>query len=250
MTLATRRSHDSKPDAARGVVFQVAISSRRSFLSAFAIEASSSSDPPLSFKRPFWVNGGRARIRAEIILTPLPDVSQHVVQAECIGCLLSNTVRCARCVVFVPGDVVQRPIGFLATPRSGRIFPFRFRGQADRPTTLDRVDLGQKLLNLLPTDCFHWSIRSRALNAGGIRSHDFLPLVLRHRELAHPVIPGDGHLMRRALRLVSRRASGTKLPIIASSDYRIAPHTKSAGRYFDQFQAGGTQVYEVGARLR
>ena len=175
LTLATRRSHDSKPDAARGVVFQVAISSRRSFLSAFAIEASSSSDPPLSFKRPFWVNGGRARIRAEIILTPLPDVSQHVVQAECIGCLLSNTVRCARCVVFVPGDVVQRPIGFLATPRSGRIFPFRFRGQADRPTTLDRVDLGQKLLT-----SFQLTVSTGASGPALLMREGFVPTTSCH----------------------------------------------------------------------
>src|SRR3954469_4871475 len=60
---------------------------------------------------------------------PLPDVAEHVVQAPCVGLLVSHVVEPLVRIAAVPGDVVERPI-----PRSGRtgtarVFPFGLRRQ-------------------------------------------------------------------------------------------------------------------------
>src|SRR4029077_764230 len=124
----SRPRRDTKSDALRGMIDEVAISSRRSFVNGVAVETSTASDAPVATRLSLRVNRRLAGIGPEPVLAPLPYVPQDVVKTECVRQFLSHGTSRARPISAIPGNVVQRSISFPRTSGSSRVFPFRLGG--------------------------------------------------------------------------------------------------------------------------
>ena len=73
-------------------------------------------DNPNRFRfRPLRVGLRACGVVAIPIVTPLPDVTEHVVESEGIGCLLAHGMDLITAVITVPGDVIRLSVASQST---------------------------------------------------------------------------------------------------------------------------------------
>ena len=121
----------------------------------------------------------------------------HVMEAPAVGLLPADRMRRALAVLVIPGVVAQvrcviakaiRSCG----PRTARILPLGFRGEAKHPFTL-RVQLLNESPAVVPVYALHRQVVS--LEFRRMAPRDRLPLCLRHLGLPQPEPLGNGDLM-------------------------------------------------------
>ena len=163
------------------------------------------------------ISGCTAWVLATPILTPLPDVANHIAKAKTIRALATHRMRSRPLVIVlflwtpagiispsvinsaipcVPGNrvqcratvrsldhripIVQRCL----RPRSARILPLGLRQQPIRPFrhSFPLTQLLHKRLAILPTHILDRNIFARILEIRWITPHQLLPLTLRYFE--------------------------------------------------------------------
>ena len=108
---------------------------------------------------------GFVRVRSVPIGSPLPDISQHVVQSEGVRSLgLTGSVVSAR-VGDIPGNVVKIAVSWGRCSCTRGVFPLRFgREPSASPLTID--------LGFLPVNLDYWVLVSlRNDGVGGFWDH-------------------------------------------------------------------------------
>lgn len=80
-------------DAAGGVVLEVAISPSGACMYGVAVVTTTTRGVHVAGRRTQGVDHSIIPVRTKPVLTPLPDVSQHVVQTEGIWCFLTHGMR-------------------------------------------------------------------------------------------------------------------------------------------------------------
>src|SRR5262249_45607564 len=101
-------------------------------------------------------NGPTAHVATaheETVLTPFPDVAEHVVEPPRVGRLLTDGVRLSARIVLMPRNVLRFTMPWLGASRPGGVFPLRFRRQPILPVVREHpgfaVEPGELLTVLL-----------------------------------------------------------------------------------------------------
>src|SRR5262252_5602310 len=242
----SRDCGDPEANASGGMVLEVTISPSGAFMYGVAVVTTTTRGVLVAGRPSQRVNRCIVTVWTKPALTPLPDISQHVINTEGIRFFLTHGMSHTAAVGLIPSDLVKWPIGFLRAARPGRIFPLRFRRQANRPSALHRVCFCQEGLHILPTDLLDWGIRTCCQVVGWIVAHHVLPLLLSDVELAHPEVLADGDLVNGTLHLVARRARRARLPTIISMNDQIGAHTEGTSRDLNDDETRLVEIDIVG----
>src|SRR5262249_51344500 len=102
-------------------------------------------------------NGPRGICHAKPVLTPLPDIAEHVMESPRIWRLLADCVRSFVRIAMMPRNILRWTMPRLRDSRPAGVFPFRFRRQPVFPTVREHsgftVEFGELLtvfISLVP----------------------------------------------------------------------------------------------------
>src|SRR5262245_49177955 len=98
-----------------------------------------------------------ATAHEETVLTPFPDVAEHVMEPPRVGRLLTDGVRLAVRIVLMPRNILRLAMSWLGASRPAGVFPLRFRRQPILPVVrehsgfaVESGELQTVLLRLVP----------------------------------------------------------------------------------------------------
>ena len=103
---------------------------RRPALKLFVVPRALTYDPDGARLCSCWICHAFARIAPVPVVTPLPYISAHVVQAEGIGGVCAHGCRAPDLHVIIRLAAVDCPVDrsvYILFSSTGRIFPFSFR---------------------------------------------------------------------------------------------------------------------------
>ena len=111
-------------NAAGGMVLEVTISPSGAFMYGVAVVTTTTRGVLVAGRRSQRVNHCIVTVWTKPALTPLPDVSQHVIKTKGSRFFLTHGMSRTATVGVIPGDLVEIAVARRGGSGAGRVFPF------------------------------------------------------------------------------------------------------------------------------
>src|SRR5207249_534095 len=90
-----------------------------------------------------------ATAHKETVLTPFPDIAEHVMEPSRVGRLLTDGVRLSVRIVLMPRNILRLTMPWLRASRAAGVFPLRFRRQPMFPVVREHSGFAVEFAELL-----------------------------------------------------------------------------------------------------